>query len=76
MTKNKDSLESFQDLFSSDIIDLYAEIKDKLNTHALDLLNQESKTVMADFVKLIFDNVNFEVLEPYEEEEELVDLHN
>ena len=76
MSKNNDIFESFQDLYSSDLIDLYAEIKEKINTYAFDLLDQESKTAMVDFVKLIFDNVQFEEVEPFEEEDEIIDLHH
>ena len=75
MSKNTDTFESFQDLYSSDLIDLYIDMKDKLNTYAIDLLDQESKTVMVDFVKLIFDNVLFEEVELFEEEDEPTDLH-
>ena len=75
MSKNNDIFESFQDLYSSDLIDLYAEIKEKINTYAFDLLDQESKTAMVDFVKLIFDNVLFEEVELFEEEDEPTDLH-
>jgi len=76
MSKNTDTFESFQDLYSSDLIELYIDIKDKLNTYAIDLLDQESKTAMVDFVKLIFDNVLFEEVELFEEEDEPTDLHH
>tara|TARA_B100000963_G_C22510778_1_gene618253 strand:+ start:453 stop:689 length:237 start_codon:yes stop_codon:yes gene_type:complete len=76
MSKKLESFESFQDLYSSEFIDVYAQIKEKLDRHALDLLNQESKSSLADFIKLIFDNVNFETLEPYEEDDEIIDLQN
>ena len=75
MSKNTDTFESFQDLYSSDLIDLYIDMKDKLNTYAIDLLDKESKTAMVDFVKLIFDNVLFEEVELFEEEDEPTDLH-
>ena len=76
MSKKLESFESFQDLHSSEFIDVYTQIKEKLDSHALDLLNQESKSSLADFIKLIFDNVNFENLEPYEEDDEIIDLQN
>ena len=76
MSKKLESFESFQDLHSSEFIDVYTQIKEKLDRHALDLLNQESKSSLADFIKLIFDNVNFENLEPYEEDDEIIDLQN
>ena len=76
MSKTLDSFEGFQDLYSSDFIEVYTEIKEKLDRYALDLLNQESNMALVDFLKLIFDNVNFEVQEPHDDEDEIVDLQN
>ena len=59
--EEKEKLEYFQDLFAIDFIDLYSEIKDKIDSQALDLLNQETKTHSLEFIKMIFDSVLFEL---------------
>lgn len=67
----EETLENFQDLFSNDLIDLYSEIKDKVDSLAIDLLNQETKTHSVEFIKMIFDSVQFELPsneEPMEDE--------
>ena len=71
----EDTWEYFQDLFSSDLVFLYSDIKKKIDSLALDLLNQETKTHLTDFVNLIFNSVDFEI-PSYDEniEEEMIDL--
>lgn len=59
--EEKEKLEYFQDLFANDFIDLYSEIKDKIDSQALDLFNQETKTHSLEFIKMIFDSVQFEL---------------
>ena len=76
MSKNIDTFESFQDIYSTDLLDLYRNIKEKINMFGLDLFTEETNTALVDFVRLIFDNVQFEESELFEEEEELIDLQN
>ena len=76
MTNTLESFEAFQDLYGSDFMEVYTEIKEKLDRYALDLLNQESNMVLVDFLKFIFDNVNYDVHEPHDEEDEIIDLQN
>ena len=57
----EEKLEYFQDIFANDLVDLYSEIKDKVDSLALDLLNQETKTHSVEFIKMIFDSVQFEL---------------
>ena len=71
MTDKKELEEKFISLFSSDFVNLYSEIKDKLYINAFDLLNQETTTSHEDFVKLIFNSVNFEEPEELDENEDL-----
>ena len=40
--ETEETLEFFQDIFSSDLVFLYRDIKDKVESLALDLLNQEA----------------------------------
>ena len=76
MTNTLESFEAFQDLYGSDFMEVYTEIKDKLDRYALDLLNQESNMVLVDFLKFIFDNVNYDVQEQHDEVDEIIDLQN
>lgn len=81
MTKiNKDDelLKDFEDLYAIDISDLYFDIKQYIHNLGLDLLNQETKTSNIDFLKLIFDSVDFNNNNSLEgeEEEEMIDLLN
>lgn len=67
----EEKLEHFQDIFANDLVNLYSEIKDKVDSLALDLLNQETKTHSVEFIKMIFDSVQFELPssdEPIEDE--------
>ena len=76
MSNSNSDLEKFHDLFSTDFIELYSEIKDYLHINAFDLLNKESLTTRNDFVELIFKNVRFEPMEEedLEEEDQFVEL--
>ena len=72
--EEEEKLEYFQDLFANDLIDLYSEIKDKVDSLALDLLNQETKHHSLEFIKMIFNSVQFEL--PVNEElteEDMID---
>lgn len=71
MTDKKELEEKFISLFSSDFISLYSDIKESLYINAFDLLNQETKTSHEDFIKLIFNSVNFEIPEELNENEDL-----
>ena len=74
-TENEDNFEYFQDQFSNNFIELYSEIKEKIDKNALDLLNQETCSHFMDFVEFIFKSVHFE--KPNNEEtldEEIIDL--
>jgi hypothetical protein len=73
--EKEETLECFQDIFSSDLIFLYSDIKEKVNNLAVDLLNQEQPNHLNDFVNLIFNSVNFEI-PSYDDniEEEIIDL--
>ena len=64
----------FADYYSVEFIDLYTQIKEKINNLGLDLLNQESKCAHDDFVKMIFSSVNFELNEDDDEEDEIIDI--
>ena len=76
MSNSNSDLEKFHDLFSTDFIELYSEIKEYLHINAFDLLNKESLTTRNDFVELIFKNVRFEPMEEddLEEEDQFVEL--
>lgn len=76
MSNSTSDLEKFHDLFSTDFIELYSEIKEYLHINAFDLLNKESLTTRNDFMELIFNNVRFEHMEEedLEEDDHFVEL--
>ena len=78
LNKNDELLKDFEDLYSIDISDLYFDIKQYIHNLGLDLLNQETKTANIDFLKLIFDSVEFNNTNSVEgeDEEEFIDLLN
>ena len=78
LNKNEDLLKEFEDLYSIDIADLYFDIKQYIHNLGLDLLNQETRTANIDFLKLIFDSVEFNITNSLEgdDEEDLIDLLN
>tara|TARA_B100000123_G_C25733470_1_gene430367 strand:+ start:746 stop:985 length:240 start_codon:yes stop_codon:yes gene_type:complete len=79
MDDKKELEEEFNNLFSSDFVELYSEIKDYLHINSFDLLNEETKNSIDDFVKLIFNNVKFEknddLLEENDDYEEFIESY-
>ena len=79
MDDKKELEDEFNNLFSSDFVELYSEIKDYLHINSFDLLNEETKNSIDDFVKLIFNNVKFEknddLLEENDDYEEFIESY-
>ena len=75
--KLDEKLESFEDLHGDDIVNLYLDIKNKIDFLAVDLLNQESKNHFTEFIQMIYHSVHYEI--PVLEdnlEEEFIDMNN